>query len=413
MGRKQSSFHMGNEFNGNGEVRYLKGTQPCIHPPVSQENVQLTPDFGNYLLKVLGSIPVAISPLNINPVLFALLGSMFSVTQVIITKDPVTGNYDFKFKIISPHDFTNGSYPYTFQIMDNQVPAAMGVKNQWVAFGEQWKYLKNGKYLWHCWEMIDGKWYYFHSDEIMASHEWIETNGKWYFVHGNGDMAVNAWIETNDIWYYVGKDGVMYSDVVATIDGERYYFYKTGRLAVLEVIYIPNTGEKYEADGKGVLTPIEDSLTKDEKIFVQTIYGEADACSEAAWEAIANVIMNRIGVREWKKCNTPVEVIKSSGFDAYKNKNDPYKEAENYLINRDYSNSLVERMIHCVIPVYRGETVDTTDGCTLYYSPKTQAALAKKYPSKYKPIPNWDFSNLEEVQVPGTENDDFKFYRYK
>lgn len=95
MGKKQSSFHMGNEFNGNGEVRYLKGTQPCIHPPVSQENVQLTPDFGNYLLKVLGSIPVAISPLNINPALFALLGSMASVTQVIITKDPVTGNYDF------------------------------------------------------------------------------------------------------------------------------------------------------------------------------------------------------------------------------------------------------------------------------------------------------------------------------
>ena len=120
MGRKQSSFHMGNEFNGNGEVRYLKGTQPCIHPPVSQENVQLTPDFGNYLLKVLGSIPVAISPLNINPVLFALLGSMFSVTQVIITKDPVTGNYDVKFKIISPHDFTIGSYPHTFHIMDKQ-----------------------------------------------------------------------------------------------------------------------------------------------------------------------------------------------------------------------------------------------------------------------------------------------------
>ena len=67
--------------------------------------------------------------------------------------------------------------------------------------------------------------------------------------------------------------------------------------------------------------------------------------------------------------------------NAYKNKNDPYKEAENYLINRDYSNSLVECMIHCVIPVYRGETVDTTDGCTLYYSPKAQAALAKKYPS--------------------------------
>lgn len=257
MGRKQSSFHMGNEFNGNGEDQYLKGTQPCIHPPVSQENIQLTPDFGNYLLKVLGSIPVVISPHNMNPALSALCGSMVSVIQVIIVKDPITGTYDFKFKVISTQDFTNGSYPYTFQIMDNQVPAAMGVADGWVAYGNQWKYINKGKFLSHCWEMIDGKWYYFHSDQMMASHEWIETDGKWYFVHGKGDMAVDAWIETEDRWYYVGKDGVMYSNVVATIDNKRYYFYKTGALAVLEVIVDPNTGEKYEADGKGVLTPVK------------------------------------------------------------------------------------------------------------------------------------------------------------
>lgn len=60
----------------------------------------------------------------------------------------------------------------------------------------------------------------------------------------------------------------------------------------------------------------------------------------------------------------------------------------------------------------RGKTNDTTDGCTLYYSPKAQAALAKKYPFKYKTKPGWDFSKLEEVKVSGTEKDDFKFYSY-
>lgn len=130
MGKKQSSFHMGDEFNGNGEIRYLKGTQPGLHPPMSQENVHLTPDFGTYLLKVLGSMPAVINPIGVNPALLALLGSMASVNKVIITKDSVTGNYIFKFNVTSNQDLTDGSYPYTFHIADNQIPAAMGVLGQ-------------------------------------------------------------------------------------------------------------------------------------------------------------------------------------------------------------------------------------------------------------------------------------------
>lgn len=277
MGRKQSSFHMGNEFNGNGEVRYLKGTQPCIHPPVSQENVQLTPDFGNYLLKVLGSIPVAISPLNINPALFALLGSMASVTQVIITKDPVTGNYDFKFKIISPQDFTNGSYPYTFQIMDNQIPIAMGVADGWVPVGDKWKYFKNGGYLTHTWHKINGLWYYFHSDGIMASYEWIETGGKWYFVHHKGDMAVDQWVKTNDKWYYVGKNGVMYSNERKMIGGKWYFFHKEGDMALNERIEDPDTGKTYWADEDGELSVTEPEAENGREItFPDIIDGEVN-----------------------------------------------------------------------------------------------------------------------------------------
>lgn len=256
MGRKQSSFHMGDEFNGNAAVRYLKGTQPCIHPPVSQENVQLTPDFGSYLLKVLGCIPVVISPLNANPVLLALLGSMASVNQVFITKDPVTGNYIFKFNIISPQDFTDGSYLYTFQIMDNQVPTAMGVADQWVPVGSQWKYFKDGSYLTHTWHKINGLWYYFHSDGIMASHEWIENGGKWYFVHGAGDMAVGQWVKTNDKWYYVEKDGVMVSDERKKINDIWYFFHEEGDMAVDEIVDDVKSGNTYQADKNGELEEV-------------------------------------------------------------------------------------------------------------------------------------------------------------
>lgn len=127
MGKKKSSFHMSDEFNGYGGTRYLKGKNPRINPPLSQENIRLSPDFGNYLIKMLGSIPVIINPANINPVLLTLLGAMASVNQIIITKDPVTGNYVFKFNVINRHDLTDGSYLNFSYIEDTKIPVAMGV----------------------------------------------------------------------------------------------------------------------------------------------------------------------------------------------------------------------------------------------------------------------------------------------
>jgi len=45
-------------------------------------------------------------------------------------------------------------------------------------------------------------------------------------------------------------------------------------------------------------------------LLIKTVYGEAANCSEASWEAIANVIMNRVSTREWKKYGTVTDVIK-------------------------------------------------------------------------------------------------------
>lgn len=156
-----------------------------------------------------------------------------------------------------------------------------------------------------------------------------------------------------------------------------------------------------------------DNLTEEEILFVETIYGEANRCSEYSWQAIANVIMNRIGIREWRNYTTVTEVIKNSGFDSYTYKNDPFREAVAYFENRDYSNATIEQMIEIVIPIYRGNGEDITGGAVLYYSPNAQSQLHKQNPDKYREVPNWNFSLLEEVIITGAENDDFKFYKYK
>ncbi|MBW7567749.1 peptidoglycan DD-metalloendopeptidase family protein [Chromobacterium subtsugae] len=144
-------------------------------------------------------------------------------------------------------------------------------------------------------------------------------------------------------------------------------------------------------------------------VFVATIYGEAAGQSTASWQAIANVIMNRIKQgREWKKYKTPADIVKNTGFDAYTQKNKPYQEAYNYLANGTSTphSGKIDLLKSTVAPIYTGNAADNAQRAVLYYSPKAQEKL-------YKKAPSWNFSLLEEVQVSGAEKDDFKFFRYK
>ena len=51
----------------------------------------------------------------------------------------------------------------------------------------------------------------------------------------------------------------------------------------------------------------------------------------------------------------------------------------------------------------QSEWPDTTDGATMYYSPISMKPVNSK--------PQWDFTNLEEVDVDGVRKDHFRFYR--
>lgn len=153
------------------------------------------------------------------------------------------------------------------------------------------------------------------------------------------------------------------------------------------------------------------------KILVATVYGEAANSSEAAWQAIAFVIKNRVGKREWTQYKTISDIIKKTGFDAYTQRNVPYISAEKYLNeNQDVkgNNAKIEKLISVLTPIYLNKGTDITGGAVLYYSPKAQAALHKINPNTWKEKPNWNFSMLSEVKIPGLiASDDFKFYKYK
>jgi RHS repeat-associated protein len=172
--------------------------------------------------------------------------------------------------------------------------------------------------------------------------------------------------------------------------------------------------KKQEENSNLSETSKTEELSEELIIMIATVYGEAANCSDAGKEAVANIIMNRVGTREWKKYNTVTEVIENSGFDAYTHPNDPYNEAITYLKKRDGSNADIENTIKIVTAVYNDEREDNTDGAVLYYSPNAQAALHKKFPKLYTSlVPKWVNNKVEEVQVSGAGNDDLKFYKYK
>lgn len=164
-------------------------------------------------------------------------------------------------------------------------------------------------------------------------------------------------------------------------------------------------------------------MSEELRIFLATIWGEAAQSSADAWKAIASVIMNRVGVREWHKWKTPVEIIQRTGFDAYSHRNAPYRNAEKYF--RDWHpggdlprSERLESLYQAAYLIYYGREPRTTDA-VLYYSPKAQAKLhglsskpgynGPRWPAK----PRWNFDLLEQVQIPGTEKDDFHWFRYR
>ena len=106
-------------------------------------------------------------------------------------------------------------------------------KGTWKSNETGWWYEdSDGWYPSDQWQKIDGKWYYFDAAGYMASNEWIggywlsgngaweyeyvgswKTNGTdWWYEDESGWYPVSQWQKIDGKWYYFGSDGIMATD---------------------------------------------------------------------------------------------------------------------------------------------------------------------------------------------------------
>lgn len=158
-----------------------------------------------------------------------------------------------------------------------------------------------------------------------------------------------------------------------------------------------------------------EALDVDTILTLSTIVGEAGNSSNAAWKAVAHVICNRVGKREWSKLLTPGQVCQYSGFDAETQRTQGFREAMEYYSARLSRNPEphFEEILLAVHPIIKGLVPDDTGNSVLYFSPRTQAALHAQFPAQYAQTPKWNFSILKQCFPPNlTPADDFAFFAY-
>lgn len=317
MGGKKSSFRMENEVNGYGNTTYVKAKTQGVHPPLSQENVQLTPDFGKFILTVLGANPTVIIPANADPAFLSMLGAMASANQAIINKDQA-GNYNVTFHL-SEQSLTNGSYLQAMQTSSNVNKSNIGVvgkweldgsrwryylngyvKSQWVKYKDRWYYLDQNGYMALGWQTIGGKKYYLKSKKSKGLEAggymvtgWEKIDGTWYYFRSSGELLTNNWKQGKDgKWYFCGKNGAMATSKIVDWKGKKYFVDDDGVMAVNRTITDPETGSSYEANENGVLTQV-----------VEIIYAnagtDADRLSITEQEANAKYIYKYLTNEGW------------------------------------------------------------------------------------------------------------------
>lgn len=153
-------------------------------------------------------------------------------------------------------------------------------------------------------------------------------------------------------------------------------------------------------------------------VFLSTVAGEAGRCGIGSWQAVASSIINRVEdtKREWKAHKTVLDVISKTGYDAFTHKNFAYRDAFDYFQNSGIAkpNRTMDKLRAIVEPIYTNRSVRPYPTTVLYYSPMALIALNMSDPARHtRKKPNWNFSLLKQVFVPGATQDDMAFFAYK
>lgn len=117
-------------------------------------------------------------------------------------------------------------------------------------------------------------------------------------------------MELNEEWDNMLFDGVSYlKRVWAAPRGIAGIIAPDSKIQTEEAEGITMTSVLFCKHG-GLIYPVTsgqnsfENFTDEEILYIKTIYGEANLCSKYSWQAIANIIMNRVGNGEWYKYTT-------------------------------------------------------------------------------------------------------------
>ena len=98
--------------------------------------------------------------------------------------------------------------------------------------------------------VYDGEaWYYTGQDGLTMKNQLLSLNQDLYWLDPDGKMVSSDWRQTEEgKWYYFQENGMAYKNGWQEIDGENYYFLKSGVLAVDALV----GGYRVDASGKWI-----------------------------------------------------------------------------------------------------------------------------------------------------------------
>ena len=157
------------------------------------------------------------------------------------------------------------------------------VKNQWVQFGDKWRYYDDGgnylsgdynyingqKYAFDDdgyslsgWQESYGDWYYLSDKGMYLSDQWVD--GGQYYVGSDGRILTNTWIDDSN---YVGADGKKTVNAWEQVNGK--WKYKLGDGTYVTNRLILDQGKYYAVDSDGY-------MVVDNTVYVSNYYAVGD-----------------------------------------------------------------------------------------------------------------------------------------
>ena len=102
-----------------------------------------------------------------------------------------------------------------------------------------------------CWNLVNGKYYYYLDDGTMVRGQWFKDGNDWYYFNDDGTMKSAEWFRDGIDTYYLRDWGGMLHDQFYRYEGKLYYFRGWG--GMMYNIKFQANGKWYKANADGTL----------------------------------------------------------------------------------------------------------------------------------------------------------------